>query len=92
MENEFNALFSVLDAFVEADPKSSYGKFASEMQETIMRFGREYQHNNENHIELSLYQNEAQNLISVFIVYESVFHKSKTNYYERFHQYKNSIY
>lgn len=89
MENEYNSLFSILDAFVEADADSSYGKFASEMQKIIINFGREYEHKNEKHIEINLYAKEAQNLINLFIVFESVFHKPKENYFEKHYQNKH---
>lgn len=87
-ENEFNSFFSVLNAFIEADTESSYGRFAAEMQDIIIKYGREYKHKDENHIEINLYPNEAQSLINLFIVFESVFHKPNENYYEKFHQYK----
>lgn len=86
MEEEFNSLFSVLSAFVEADAESSYGQFATYLMQKIMEHGREYVRNDRNRIEIGLYQREAQNLINLFVVYESLYQKPKENFYEKFHQ------
>lgn len=83
MEDEFNSLFSVLSAYIEA-AESSYGQFASYMiNEKFMKYSRTYERNGSNRIEIGLFPNEAQNLINLFVVYESIFQKPTENYYEK---------
>lgn len=78
----FNSLVTVLQFFVNVDSKNIYGKYASQLIDTIMLYSRPYSTEVADYAVMYFYENEASVLLYLYTMYFNATEDSREDYYK----------